>query len=54
MAYYFTNHILHFGLDRSDYGQETDKNKDSIYPLLLHVHEFKRVESTFLSEKTQG
>ncbi len=27
--------------------KKTDKNKDSIYPLLLHVYEFKRVESTF-------
>ncbi len=31
--------------------QKQIKIKDSIYSLLLHVHEFKRVESTFLSEK---
>ena len=33
--------------------KKTDKNKDSVYPLLLHIYEFKRVESIFLSEKTQ-
>ena len=32
---------------RAIMAKKTDKNKDSIYPLLLHVHEFKRVESTF-------
>lgn len=49
-----TNYLLRSSLARGYYGPKTDKNKDSIYSLLLHVHEFKRVESTFLSEKTQG
>lgn len=39
--------------DRSHYGPETGKNKNSIYPLLFYIHEFKCPESIFLHEKAQ-
>ena len=50
---HLTSYLLRSCLARGYYGKKTDKNKDSVYPLLLHIYEFKRVESIFLSEKTQ-